>query len=98
VKRGNSGACSMIELAEKAKALTGLRSELIHNRLLMNDPKHRQPDIELAREQLGWEPTVKLEEGLKPMIAYFEQLLLVATRNEGYYHLKNGAWNNNEYN
>lgn len=57
------------------KALTGSRSELIHKPLPTDDPKQRQPDITLAREQLGWEPTVKLEEGLKPTVAYFEQLL-----------------------
>ena len=72
---GKPGEFSMIELAEQVKALTGSRSELIHKPLPTDDPKQRQPDIALAREQLGWEPTVKLEEGLKPTIAYFEQLL-----------------------
>ena len=75
VNLGNPGEFSMIELAEKVKDLTGSCSELIHKPLPMDDPKQRQPDISLAREQLGWEPTVNLEEGLKPTIAYFEQLL-----------------------
>jgi len=65
----------MIKLAEKVKELTGSRSELIHKPLPTDDPKQRQPDITLAREQLGWEPAVKLEEGLKPTIAYFDGLL-----------------------
>jgi len=75
VNLGNPGEFSMIELAEQVKALTGSRSELIHKPLPTDDPKQRQPDICLAREAMGWEPTVRLEEGLKPTIAYFEQLL-----------------------
>ena len=75
VNLGNPEEFSMIELAEKVKALTGSRSELIRKPLPMDDPKQRQPDIALAREQLGWEPTVKLDEGLKSTIAYFERFL-----------------------
>ena len=75
VNLGNPGEFSMIELVEKVKALTGSRSEFIHKPLPTDDPRQRQPDIALAREELGWEPTVQLEEGLKPTIAYFEQLL-----------------------
>lgn len=75
VNLGNPGEFSMIELAQKVKSLTGSRSELIHKPLPTDDPKQRQPDIRLAREQLGWEPTVKLEQGLNSTIAYFEQLL-----------------------
>jgi len=75
VNLGNPGEFSMIELAEKVKALTGSRSELIHKPLPTDDPKKRRPDIALARDQLGWEPTVKLEEGLKRTIAYFDAVL-----------------------
>ena len=75
VNLGNPGEFSMIELAEQVKALTGSRSGLIDKPLPTDDPKQREPDITLAREKLGWEPIVKLEEGLKPTIAYFEQLL-----------------------
>ncbi|NCA91500.1 MAG: SDR family NAD-dependent epimerase/dehydratase, partial [Gammaproteobacteria bacterium] len=39
------------------------------------DPRQRQPDISLAREQLGWEPKVALRAGLRPTIGYFERLL-----------------------
>ena len=75
VNLGNLGEFTMIELAEKVKELTGSRSSLVHKPLPIDDPKQPQPDITLAREQLGWEPTIKLEEGLKPTIAYVEQLL-----------------------
>ena len=80
VNLGNPGEFTMIELAETIKSLTGSKSELIHKPLPTDDPKQRQPDIALAREQLGWEPTVKLEEGLKPTIAYFEQLLEIKNK------------------
>ncbi len=53
VNLGNPGEFSMIELAEQVKALTGSRSELVHKPLPTHDPKQRQPDITLAREQLG---------------------------------------------
>lgn len=75
VNLGNPGEFTMIELAEKIRDLTGSRSALIHQPLPADDPKQRQPDIRLAREQLGWEPTVPLEQGLKPTVAYFENLL-----------------------
>ena len=65
----------MIELAETIKSLTGSKSELIHKPLPTDDPKQRQPDISLALEALDWQPSVTLEQGLKPTIAYFEQLL-----------------------
>ena len=65
----------MIELAEAVRDLTGSSSELVHEPLPQDDPKQRQPDITLAREQLGWEPGVALRDGLRPTIAYFEALL-----------------------
>ena len=65
----------MIELAEAILDLTGSRSELVHRPLPTDDPRQRQPDIQLAREQLGWEPKIPLREGLRPTIAYFERLL-----------------------
>jgi len=55
--------------------MTGSRSELIHQPLPADDPRQRQPDIRLAREQLGWEPRIPLAEGLQPTIAYFATLL-----------------------
>jgi len=75
VNLGNPGEFTMIELAEAIKALTSSKSELIHKPLPADDPKQRQPDIRLTKEAMGWEPSIMLEEGLKPTIAYFEQLL-----------------------
>ncbi len=75
VNLGNPGEFTMIELAETVKELTGSRSELVHQPLPQDDPRQRQPDIRLAREQLGWEPKVPLREGLRPTIAYFDELL-----------------------
>jgi UDP-glucuronate decarboxylase len=75
VNLGNPGEFTMIELAETIKALTGSKSELIHKPLPVDDPKQRQPDIRLAKEAMGWKPSITLEQGLKPTIAYFAQLL-----------------------
>jgi len=70
---GNPGEFTMLELAETVIRLTGSKSELIFEPLPADDPKQRQPDITQAKEKLGWEPTVSLEEGLKPTIKYFKQ-------------------------
>lgn len=65
----------MIELAQKVKAIAGSSSPLVHKPLPVDDPKQRQPDITLAREALGWQPIVSLDEGLTKTIAYFDKLL-----------------------
>ncbi len=78
VNLGNPGEFTMIELAEAVKDLTGSGSALVHEPLPQDDPRQRQPDIALAREQLGWEPTVALRDGLRSTIAYFEGLLAEA--------------------
>jgi len=75
VNTGNPGEFTIKELAEKVIELTGSRSRLEYLSLPSDDPLQRQPDISLAKEALGWEPGVKLEEGLKKTIPYFEQLL-----------------------
>jgi len=74
VNLGNPVEFTMIELAEKVRELTESRSELVFMPLPTDDPRQRQPDITLAHEKLGWKPKVNLEDGLKPTIAYFEQL------------------------
>lgn len=56
-------------------AKVGGRSRLVLEPLPQDDPKQRQPDISVAREVLGWEPKVKLEEGLERTVAYFRNFL-----------------------
>jgi UDP-glucuronate decarboxylase len=72
---GNPVEFTISELAEKVIDITGSKSKLDYRPLPEDDPKQRQPDISLAREKLGWNPAVPLQEGLKPTIAYFEGLL-----------------------
>ncbi|MBF0291245.1 MAG: SDR family oxidoreductase [Nitrospinae bacterium] len=71
VNLGNPVEMTMLELAEMVIKFTGSKSRIIHNSLPEDDPKKRKPDISRARESLGWEPKVKLEEGLMKTIAYF---------------------------
>lgn len=75
VNLGNPGEFTIRELAEKIIDLIGARSRLIEKPLPSDDPAQRCPDIMLAREKLGWEPTIQLEEGLKRTIPYFEKIL-----------------------
>ena len=75
VNIGNPGEYTMLELAEKVIALVGGRSRLRFEPLPQDDPRQRRPDIALARTELGWEPTVGLEDGLGRTIAYFRALL-----------------------
>ena len=72
---GNPGEFTMLELAENVIELTNSKSQLVFEPLPADDPKQRQPDITLAKEKLGWEPTVPLREGLKKTIEYFDGLL-----------------------
>jgi UDP-glucuronate decarboxylase len=80
VNIGNPGEFTIRELAEKVIALTGSSSSLIYRSLPEDDPLQRKPDISLARTELGWEPTVMLEEGLERTIAYFRTLLTAPGR------------------
>jgi UDP-glucuronate decarboxylase len=75
INLGNPSEVSMRELANTILDLTGSRSPLEYRPLPQDDPRQRRPDIHRAREQLAWEPTVPLEQGLKSTIAYFENLL-----------------------
>lgn len=75
INLGNPSEFTVLELAEKVLQFTCSKSKLIFMPLPQDDPKQRQPDITLAREKLGWEPTVPLEEGLKETIAYFKKTL-----------------------
>jgi len=75
VNLGNPGEFTIRELAEKTLAMVGSKSSLITKPLPEDDPKQRQPDISLAKEKLGWEPVIKLDEGLAKTIEYFKSVL-----------------------
>lgn len=75
VNIGNPGEFTMIELAEMVLHLVGGPSQITFMPLPQDDPKQRQPDIRLAKKQLGWQPTVSLEDGLKETIRYFRGCL-----------------------
>ena len=85
VNIGNPGEFTIRELAEKIIELTGTGSKINFEPLPDDDPLKRKPDISLAKEKLGWEPTVKLENGLKQTIEYFDNLLK-NTKNEYTYY------------
>jgi UDP-glucuronate decarboxylase len=75
VNLGNPGEFTIRELAEKTLQMTGSSSKLINMPLPQDDPTQRQPDITLAKEKLGWEPVIKLEEGLAKTIDYFKTVV-----------------------
>ena len=75
VNIGNPGEFTIRELAEKILKLTGSRSKIQVRQERSDDPVRRRPDISLAREKLGWEPSVDLEEGLGKTIEYLEKVL-----------------------
>lgn len=80
VDLGNPAEISMLELAERIIALTGSRASIVFRPLPSDDPRRRCPDISLAREKLGWEPAVSLDEGLAHTIGYFEELLMLGEK------------------
>ena len=71
VNLGNPGEFTIRELAEKVITMTGSKSNLIFEPLPQDDPTQRQPDITQAKAELGWEPGITLDEGLKSTIDYF---------------------------
>jgi UDP-glucuronate decarboxylase len=74
VNLGNTSECSVLELAETIIELTNSRSRLVFRPLPADDPTRRRPNCDLARRELGWEPTVPLREGLQRTIEYFRAL------------------------
>lgn len=81
VNLGNPGEFTIRELAEKVVALSGSKSKVVQDRPLpQDDPLQRQPDITLAKQQLGWEPKVALDEGLRRTIAWFRSVDMAAYR------------------
>ena len=75
VNIGNPKEFTVLELAETIRRLTNSKSQIIYRPLPEDDPVQRRPCIDLARKMLDWEPTVKLEDGLKETIAYFKKIL-----------------------
>jgi dTDP-glucose 4,6-dehydratase len=74
VNIGNPSEFTILELAEVVLRLTGSSSQVIYEALPQDDPMVRRPDISLARELLGWEPTIELEEGLRQTLASLGRL------------------------
>lgn len=72
---GNPGEFTMKELAEKVVNITKSKSKIVYNPLPQDDPKKRKPNIELAKKELGWEPTVNLDSGLQNTIKYFSSVI-----------------------
>lgn len=72
VNIGNPGEFTIKQLAEKVVNKTGSKSKIIYMDLPADDPQQRQPDISLAKEQLKWEPTISLDQGLQKTIDYFK--------------------------
>jgi len=75
VNLGNPGEFTMKELADAVIDVTGSKSTIEHKPLPQDDPKQRQPDISLAKKELGWEPTIQLREGLEKTVEYFRGVL-----------------------
>ena len=75
VNLGNPGEFTIRELAEKTLEMTGSRSEIQYLDLPADDPRQRCPDIDLAKRELGWKPTVNLETGLARTIEWFRENL-----------------------
>lgn len=75
VNVGNPDEFTMLELADQIIDLTGSKSKIIYKPLPSDDPRQRQPNIDLAKEKLGWEPQVKLREGLVKTIEYFAKIV-----------------------
>jgi UDP-glucuronate decarboxylase len=79
VNLGNPVEFTILELADMVLEMTGSKSELIRKSLPQDDPVKRKPDISVAKEHLGWDPKVPLQQGLTHTLDYFDELL----RSEG---------------
>jgi UDP-glucuronate decarboxylase len=75
INLGNPGEFTMMELAQKVIGFTGSSSQIVQHPLPQDDPRQRCPDITLAQNKLGWNPTIELEEGLVKTIDYFRTIV-----------------------
>ncbi len=75
VNLGNPGEFTMLELAQMVIKLTGSHSKIVHQPLPQDDPAQRRPVIDLAKAELDWQPSIKLEDGLVKTIQYFKDKL-----------------------
>lgn len=75
VNLGNPAECTMLQLARLVIKLTGSRSDIVYKPLPQDDPVQRKPDISLAEKELGWKPSVRLEDGLAETIEYFRNIM-----------------------
>ncbi len=76
VNIGNPDEYTILDFAKKIIAMTGSKSSISYKPLPSDDPTQRMPDITLAKEKLGWKPTISVDEGLKRTIDYFEKELV----------------------
>jgi UDP-glucuronate decarboxylase len=74
VNIGNPGEFTIRQLAELTLELSGAKAKLVEKPLPVDDPERRRPDITLAKQKLGWEPTVPLREGLARTIEWFRSV------------------------
>ena len=72
---GNPNEFTILECAQAVMKVTGSKSKIAYEPLPQDDPKQRRPDITKARQLLGWEPKIQLEEGLRLSLDYFKQAL-----------------------
>jgi UDP-glucuronate decarboxylase len=79
---GNPEEFTILELAQSVIKLTNSKSKICSKDLPQDDPERRKPDISLAKKTLGWNPKVKLEDGLIKTIAYFDKLLSIPSSND----------------
>jgi dTDP-glucose 4,6-dehydratase len=75
VNLGNPSEVTMLQLAQTIIRLAGSKSEIVYRDLPVDDPKQRRPDIRHARELLGWEPKISLEDGLGRTLEYFKSVV-----------------------
>ncbi|WP_246529554.1 UDP-glucuronic acid decarboxylase family protein [Microvirga zambiensis] len=84
VNIGNPGEFTMLELAEIVIDLVNSRSRVVHRPLPVDDPRQRRPDIDVAKRELGWAPRIKLVDGLRLTISYFDELLRASSATGAY--------------